>query len=99
ARIAVHSGAVEARGRHYFGPALFESARLQSLAHGGQTLTSAATAALAGADLTDGVSLRPMGTHRLKDLVEPLEVHQVVAPGLQERFPPLRAAIQAPTNL
>ena len=99
ARIAVHSGAVEARGRHYFGPALFESARLQSLAHGGQTLTSAATAALVGADLTDGLSLRPMGTHRLKDLVDPIEVHQVVAPGLPDRFPPLRAAVEAPTNL
>jgi hypothetical protein len=95
----VHSGAVEARGRHYFGPALFESARLQSLAHGGQTLTSAATRALASADLADSTSLRAMGTHRLKDLVEPLEVYQVVAPGLPDRFPPLRAAIEAPTNL
>jgi predicted ATPase/class 3 adenylate cyclase len=99
ARIAVHSGAVEARGRHYFGPALFESARLQSLAHGGQTLTSAATSALAGADLTDGISLRAMGTHRLKDLLSPLEVFQVDAPGLPDRFPPLRAATAAPTNL
>jgi predicted ATPase/class 3 adenylate cyclase len=98
-RIAVHCGAVEARGRHYFGPALFESARLQSLAHGGQTLTSAATRALAAADLPDRVVLREMGTHRLKDLAEPLEVYQVVAPGLPDRFPPLRAAIDAPTNL
>ena len=99
ARIAIHTGAVESRGRHYFGPALFETARLQSLAHGGQTLTSAATSALAAADLADGVTLRGMGTHRLKDLNEPIEVFQVVAPDLPDRFPPLRAAIQAPTNL
>jgi predicted ATPase len=99
ARIAIHSGAVEARGRHYFGPALFESARLQSLAHGGQTLTSAATSALAAADLDGGIALRPMGTHRLKDLLAPLDVFQVVAPGLPDRFPPLRAATEAPTNL
>ncbi|HSI99108.1 MAG TPA: adenylate/guanylate cyclase domain-containing protein [Patescibacteria group bacterium] len=99
ARIAVHTGAVESRGRHYFGPALFETARLQSLAHGGQVLTSAATSALAAADLDDGITLRAMGTHRLKDLLEPMEVFQVVAPGLPDRFPPLRAAIQAPTNL
>lgn len=99
ARIAIHTGAVESRGRHYFGPALFETARLQSLAHGGQTLTSAATSALTASDLADGITLRAMGTHRLKDLNEPLQVFQVVAPDLPDRFPPLRAAIQAPTNL
>lgn len=42
-RIAVHAGAVETRGDHYFGPALFECARLETLANGAQTITSAAT--------------------------------------------------------
>jgi predicted ATPase/class 3 adenylate cyclase/tetratricopeptide (TPR) repeat protein len=98
-RIAVHSGTVETRGAHYFGPALFECARLQSLAHGGQTLTSAAASALAGKDLADGVELRALGTHRLKDLDEPMEVFQVEAPGLRTRFPPLRASTEAQTNL
>jgi predicted ATPase/class 3 adenylate cyclase len=98
-RIAVHSGAVEARGAHYFGPALFECARLQSLAHGGQTLTSAATNALAARDLTDGVELRGLGAHRLKDLDEPMEVFQVDAPGLHTHFPPLRASTEAQSNL
>ena len=36
ARIAINTGSVEARGRHYFGPPLFECARLESLVHGGQ---------------------------------------------------------------
>jgi predicted ATPase/class 3 adenylate cyclase len=98
-RIAVHSGEVEMRGAHYFGPALFECARLQSLAYGGQTLTSAATSALAGKDLADGVELRLLGTHRLKDLDEPMEVFQLEAPGLRTRFPPLRASTEAQTNL
>ena len=66
ARIAVHTGAVEPRGEHYFGAALFECARLQSLAHGGQTITSTATSSLAARDLVDGIELRPMGSHRLE---------------------------------
>ncbi len=98
-RIAVHTGAVEARGAHYFGPALFECARLQSLAHGGQTLASAATAALAAKDVADGVELRALGTHRLKDLDEPMDVFQVDAPGLHARFPPLRASTEVQSNL
>ncbi|MFO7573495.1 MAG: adenylate/guanylate cyclase domain-containing protein [Gaiellaceae bacterium] len=99
ARIAVHTGAVESRGEHYFGPALFECARLQSLAYGGQTITSAATNELAGKDLADGLELRPLGTHRLKDLLQAMEVFQVDAPGLQTQFPPLRASTDVQTNL
>ncbi len=99
ARIAINTGSVEARGRHYFGPPLFECARLESLVHGGQILTSRATQSLAGDDLPDGVSLQPMGTHRLKDLETPMEVFQVHAPGLRDEFPPLRAATTAQTNL
>ena len=99
ARIAVHTGSVEARGDHYFGAALFEAARLQSLAHGGQTLTSLATSSLAALDLGDSLSVRPMGTHRLKDLDTPMEVFQVEAPDLPTRFPPLRASVTAQTNL
>ncbi len=99
ARIAVHTGAVESRDSHYFGPALFECARVQSLAHGGQTLASAATNALAAGDLADDVELRELGTHRLKDLLEPMQVFQVDARGLQTQFPPLRASTEAQTNL
>ena len=89
ARIAVHTGAVETRGEHYFGAALFECARLQSLAHGGHTITSAATSALAARDLADGVELRALGTYRLKDLLEPMEVLQVDAP--EQFFSPAQA--------
>src|SRR5436190_2756292 len=43
-RMALHTGPVERRGLHYFGPALFRCARLQALGHGGQILLSASTA-------------------------------------------------------
>ena len=98
-RIAVHSGPVEVRGRHYFGPALFECARIQALAHGSQTIASSTTAALAGRDLPDGVDLRDLGRQRLKDLEEPVGIVQVDADGLPSTFPPLRSSLEAPTNL
>ena len=50
-RIAIHSGSVETRGAHYFGPPLFRCARLQSLAHGEQTVVSQATASLVNGSL------------------------------------------------
>jgi len=98
-RIAIHSGAVETRGDHYFGPALFETARLQALAHGGQTLTSAATASLAAASLPEDIALSPLGRHRLKDLATPMDVVQVDGEGLPTQFPPLRQSEGIPNNL
>src|ERR671921_1461741 len=42
-RVALHTGAVDAQGGDYFGPALSRVARLLSAGHGGQTLLSLAT--------------------------------------------------------
>jgi predicted ATPase/class 3 adenylate cyclase len=98
-RIAVHAGAVETRGDHYFGPALFECARLETLANGAQTITSAATGALAATGLPDDITLVPLGRHRLKDLATPMDVVQVSAAGLPAHFPPLRSSTEVPNNL
>ena len=90
-RIAVHRGEVERRGAHYLGPALFRAARILALAHGGQTLVSAAIAGPVAGDLPPDLGLRALGRHRLRDLVEPEEVWQVTGDGLLDGFPPLRA--------
>jgi predicted ATPase/class 3 adenylate cyclase len=89
-RIAIHTGQVERRGDHYFGPALFRAARLQSLGWGEQTLLSDIAARLVSEGLPDGATLRDLGTHRLKDLAEPEHVFQLVNPELRADFPPLR---------
>src|SRR6266487_4371994 len=44
ARMGLHTGEVEVRGEHYFGPALYRCARLMAIGHGGQTLLSGVTA-------------------------------------------------------
>ena len=39
--------------------------------------------------LPEGATLREMGDHRLKGLLNPERLLQVVAPGLRAEFPPL----------
>ncbi len=90
-RIAVHTGTVDRREGHYFGRSLFVAARLMSLAHGGQSLVSAATAAIVAGDLPKERRLVALGRHLLKDLDERIDVYQLEAPGLATTFPPLRS--------
>jgi predicted ATPase/class 3 adenylate cyclase len=99
ARIAIHTGHVERLGRHYSGPALFRAARLQAIGHGEQTLLSEVTAQLVLEALPPGARLRSLGKHRLKDLTEPEEVHQLVHPALRDSFPPLKSVGAHPSNL
>lgn len=98
-RIAVHSGAVEQRGGHYFGSALFRVARLQALGYGEQTLLSGLTAGMSADSLPEGASLRDLGTHRLKDLGQPERVYQLLHPELRAEFPALKSLDAHPHNL
>lgn len=99
ARIAIHTGEVQSRGTHYFGPALFRCARLLAIGHGGQTLVSSVAAGLVGADLGDDIALQDLGTHRLKDLGALERVYQVNVAGEPIEFPPLRSLENHPNNL
>ena len=45
-----------------------------------------------------GLSVRDLGFHRLKDIEAPERIYQLVGPGLQERFPPLKS-LGAQTSL
>lgn len=93
-RMGIHTGEAQQRDEDYFGPALNRAARLMSAAHGGQTVLSSATKALA-----EGLRLIDMGEHRLKDLARPERVWQLVVDGLASDFPPLRTLDAVPTNL
>lgn len=89
-RIALHAGPVERHGTHYVGPALFRAARILALAHGGQTLLSGEVAA-AIHDRDPDLTVRDLGRHRLKDLVEAEQIHQLDGPGVPTTFPPIRS--------
>jgi predicted ATPase len=86
-RMSLHTGVCEERDNDYFGPVVNRAARLEAVAHGGQVLVSGATAELLSEALPDGVSLRDLGSHRLKDLGRPEQVFQLEASGLAAAFP------------
>ena len=90
-RMALHTGLCDERDGDYFGPTVNRTARLQAVAHGGQTVLSGATAGRVQSALPDGVALVDLGEHRLKDLGQPEHVYQLQAEGFDWRFPPLRS--------
>ncbi len=96
-RIGMHTGEGVVGGDDYVGLDVHRAARICSAAHGGQVLLSSATAELVPA-LTDGVALRDLGRHRLKDLARPERIFQVVVDGLPSEFPPIHS-LEPPTNL
>lgn len=92
------AGGTEERGGGYAGYlTLTRAERVMSTAHGGQILLSHATAELVRDTLPSGISLRDMGEHRLKGLLQPEKVWQVVAPDVPQDFPALSSP-SSPTN-
>ena len=95
-RMAVHTGEAILRGAgNYVGSSIIACARIRSCAHGRQVLVSEATATLIGAMFT----LADLGAVWLKGIVSPVQVWQLVAPGLPVDFPPLLGLEAAPHNL
>ncbi|RYG21883.1 adenylate/guanylate cyclase domain-containing protein, partial [bacterium] len=100
-RMALHTGSVESRDDDYFGPPLNRVARRLAAGHGGQTLITEVVQELVRDSLSPNVSLRPLGEHRLRDLVRPEQIYQVVHDGIFEEFPPLKTldSPDLPNNL
>jgi predicted ATPase/DNA-binding SARP family transcriptional activator len=90
-RIALHSGEAELRGGHYYGRSVYRCARLMAIGHGGQILVSQATHHLAIDALPVGITLRGLGSHRLRDLQRPELVYQALASGIRSDFPALKS--------
>ena len=97
--MALHTGEADLRDGDYYGGVPNRCARLRTLAHGGQILLSATTAGLIRDELPADLSLRDLGTHRLKDLSSPERIFQLVSVDLPSEFPPLRSLDVLPTNL
>jgi predicted ATPase/class 3 adenylate cyclase len=89
-RIALHTGTADERDGDYFGPPLNRVARLRDSGHGGQILLSAVAAALVAGQVPEGVEVRNIGFHRLRDLAQTEQVYQAAVWGLPADFPPLR---------
>ena len=90
-RMGLHSGEVSETSTGLVGLEVHRAARVAAVAHGGQILCSATTAALVRDSLPSGASLRDLGLHRLKDLGPPEQIFQVDDEGLEFDFGPLRS--------
>jgi predicted ATPase/class 3 adenylate cyclase len=96
-RIGVHVGEVERDGDDLVGMSIHHAARIGAAAHGGQIILSDAVRETVGV-LPDGVEIRPLGTHRLRDVGE-VALFQVRHADLQDEHPPPRGALGYRTNL
>ena len=77
-RIGLHTGEASLSAKTYVGLHVHRASRIAGVGHGGQVLISSATRALVGESLPDGVDLRDLGEHRLKDLEHPEHLWQLV---------------------
>jgi predicted ATPase/class 3 adenylate cyclase len=98
-RIGIHTGEPKSGEIGYVGLDVHRAARIGAAGHGGQVLVSRTTHDLIAGDPPDGISLRDLGEHRLKDMPGPEHLFQVVAAELTESFPALRVAPIATTEL
>jgi predicted ATPase/class 3 adenylate cyclase len=98
-RMGLHTGEGILGGDNYLGLDVNRAARIAAAAHGGQVLVSDATRALVERSLPPGTRLQDLGQHRLRDLLQPERLHQVVIEGLEQDFPPPRTLDARPHNL
>ena len=90
-RAAVHIAEVDLHEGDYYGVGVNQTARLRALAHGGQLLASRTVVDVAGHLLSETVTLRSLGTHRVRDFPGRQEVFQACTAEGEARFPALQA--------
>ena len=102
-RIGIHSGNAEWNGTNYMGYiTLARAARVMSAAYGGQILISNDAYELYLEDSesqSKRIGFRDLGERRLKDVILPIRLYQIVGTGLREDFPPLQTLDARPNNL
>ena len=98
-RMGLHTGEGILGGDNYLGLDVHRAARIAAAGHGGQVLISATTRGLVSNALPQGVALRDLGRHRLKDIALPEHLYDLVIEGLPADFPPPRTQRARPATL
>lgn len=98
-RMGLHTGEANERNGDYFGPPLNRTARLMGIGHGGQVLVSHAMQQTLDIALLNGIDLKDLGHHRLKDLGQSEQVFQLTHPDLPQDFPNLNSLSYLANNL
>ena len=98
-RMGLHTGHAQLRDGDYFGPAVNQAARIQEIGHGGQILLSQVTQIVVRDDLPIEISLLDLGQQQIRDFPRQERIYQLVWPGLDMAFPPLKTLPLSRTNL
>lgn len=109
-RIGIHNGPAEFVNNNYDGYiTLTRAARVMSVAYGGQIIiTEDAYSSIKDKyflydddDPAPGskIVMRDLGERRLKDVIKPVKLYQVMKEGLQKNFPPLKTLDARPNNI
>ena len=91
-RMGLHSGEAYLSGDDYGGFEVNRAARIAAAGHGGQIVLSDPTRALVADALPEGVGIRDLGRHALRDVPRPEHLFQLEVAGLPSEFPALRTA-------
>jgi predicted ATPase/class 3 adenylate cyclase len=99
-RMALHAGEATPDDRgDYLAVPLNRLSRILAAGHGGQILLSQTVQQLSRGTLPAGATLQDLGEHRLRDLLEPELIYQLLHPDLPDAFPPLKSLESRPNNL
>ena len=90
-RMGIHTGEPTPAESGYFGLDVHRAARICAAGHGGQVLVSQAAHELLAPANGGDFDFRDLGEHKLKGLPRLERIYQLVAAGLEDDFPPLRA--------
>ena len=94
-RMGLHTGSPRFVDGGYVGLDVHRAARVMAAGHGGQILLSHATKRR----IDTATRIVDLGEHRLKDLLQPEHLFQLVVDGLPAEFPALKTLGNRPTNL
>lgn len=99
-RIGLHSGEAEFLNNDYIGYiTLSRVNRIMSVANGGQVLLTQEVYDEVSDMPPKGISFRDLGERRLKDIILPEHIYQILADDLPSDFPPLKSLDVRPNNL
>jgi predicted ATPase/class 3 adenylate cyclase/Tfp pilus assembly protein PilF len=99
-RMGIHCGNVEWNGKRYMGYiTLARTSRVMSAAYGGQVLISEDAYSQLTEKENIEISYRDLGDRRLKDILQPIKLFQLISKGLPSDFPPLKTLDARPNNL
>ena len=99
-RMGIHSGEAEFVNKDYVGyVTLSRTQRIMSSAYGGQILVTEIVYNSAKDNPDINVTFKDFGKRKLKDIILPEHIYQIVADGIQKDFPPLKSLDARQNNL